>query len=325
MRIGFLVNQITIRGDCVNLYDYAHYNETILGNESIIISRPYEEMIRLQSRFCDQDTYKKFADRFKLEYYIHPVHIQGIVERNKIDVLFIEKAGSSTDGLVFDFCKTIIHAVFTTKEPHGTLYSSISDSLNKICETSVPVLPYMVRVYDTQETLHEELQIPKDALVFGSYGGKECYSLEYVKQAVRDIVNSGQHPNIYFIYMYHDPFMASHPNVRFLPGSTDMKRKRMFINTCDAMLYAREGGETFGLATGEFSLCDKPVIARSKEHSCAHIDILGSDLIGHSSYEEVYKIITNWDTYKKDVSQNGYKHYTPECVMEIFKEALAKL
>jgi hypothetical protein len=325
MRIAFLSNKITVRGTEVCLYDYADFNEKILGNTSLIITRSLEETVRCGSKDSSPDGYKKFLDRFNVAYYTQPSDIPAIIAKNQIDVLFIEKAGSSTDGLVFNCCKTIIHAVFTTKEPHGTLYSSISDSLNKICETSVPVLPYMVRVYDTQETLHEELQIPKDALVFGSYGGKECYSLEYVKQAVRDIINSGQYPNIYFIYMCHDAFMESGPNIRFLPGSTDMKRKRMFINTCNTMLYAREGGETFGLATGEFSICDKPVIARSKEHSCAHIDILGSDLIGHSSYEEVYKIITNWNTYKKDVSQNGYKHYTPECVMEIFKEALAKL
>ena len=324
MRIGFLVNQITIRGDCVNLYDYAYYNKTILGNESIIIARPYEEMVHLQSKFCDESTYKKFSDCFKLEYYINPSDVPNIVKQNNIDVLFIEKAGNRSDGLVFDCCKTIIHCVFTTEYPHGTLYSSISDSLNKICKTSVPVLPYMVRVYDTQETLHEELQIPKGAIVFGSYGGRECYNLEYVKRAVRDVVSSGNYPNIYFIYMYHDSFI-SHPNVRFLPGSTDMKRKRMFINTCDAMLYAREGGETFGLACGEFSICDKPVIARSQEHSCAHIDILGSNLIGHSTYEEVYKIITNWDTYNKDVSQNGYKNYTPEYVMQNFKTHLDRL
>jgi len=324
MRIAFLSNKITVRGTEVCLYDYADFNERILGNTSLIITRSYEETVRCGSKDSSIDGYKKFSDRFTIEYYTHTSDIPKIIDNHKIDVLFIEKAGSPTDGLVFDCCKTIIHAVFTTKEPHGTLYSSISDSLNKICETSVPVLPYMARIYDTQDTLHEELQIPKDALVFGSYGGIECYNLDYVKQAVRNVVGSGQYPNIYFIYMCHEPFIT-HPNVRSLPGSTDMKRKRMFINTCDAMLYARDGGETFGLSVGEFSLCNKPIIARSKEHSCAHIDILGSDLIGHSNYEEVYDIITHWDTYKKDVSQNGYKRYTPEYVMQIFKEALAKL
>ena len=324
MRIAFLSNKITVRGTEVNLYDYADCNETILGNQSLIITRSYEETVRRGSKDSSLDGYKKFTDRFKVEYYANPSDIPAIVARNQIDVLFIEKAGSPSDGLVFDCCKTIIHAVFTTKEIHGTLYSSISDSLNKNCNTSIPVLPYMVRVHDTQETLHEQLQIPKDALIFGSYGGIDVYNVEYVKRAVREITASGAHPNLYFIYMCHEPFVR-HPNVRFLPPSTDMKYKRMFINTCDAMLYARDGGETFGLACGEFSVCDKPVIARNKEQGTAHLDILGSDLIGHSSYEELHTILTHWDTYKKDVSKNGYKQYTPEFVMQNFKEHLAKL
>lgn len=36
--------------------------------------------------------------------------------------------------------------------------------------------------------------------------------------------------------------------------------KTTFINTCDAMLWARHDGETFGLAIGEFSSKNKPVI-----------------------------------------------------------------
>ena len=324
MRIAFLSNKITVRGTEVCLYDYADFNEQILGNTSLIITRSYEETVRCGSRDSSREGYNKFAERFQMAYYTQPTDIPAIVAKNQIDVLFIEKAGNPSDGLAFDCCKTIIHCVFTTVSPHGTLYASISDSLNKICKTDIPVLPYMVRVHDTQETLHEELQIPKEALVFGSYGGIECYSLDYVKQAVRDVVASGKYPTIYFIYMCHEPFL-NHPNVRFLSSSTDMKRKRMFINTCNAMLYAREGGETFGLACGEFSICDKPVIARSHEHSCAHIDILGPDLISHSSYAEVHKIITNWDTYNKDVSQNGYKRYTPDYVMANFKKHLDTL
>jgi hypothetical protein len=89
------------------------------------------------------------------------------------------------------------------------------------------------------------------------------------------------------------------------------------------MLYGRSGGETFGLACGEFSVCGKPVIAKPGEHSCAHEDILGDAMIKCSNYEEAYDIITKWDKYKKDVSNNGYCKYTEEHVMEIFKRYLS--
>ena len=37
-KIAFHSNQLCIRGTEVALFDYAHYNETILGNKSYIIS-----------------------------------------------------------------------------------------------------------------------------------------------------------------------------------------------------------------------------------------------------------------------------------------------
>jgi hypothetical protein len=39
--IAFLSNNLTLRGTEVALYDYADYNEKILGNKSIIITRDY--------------------------------------------------------------------------------------------------------------------------------------------------------------------------------------------------------------------------------------------------------------------------------------------
>jgi len=110
----------------------------------------------------------------------------------------------------------------------------------------------MVRVFETNENLREELNIPKDAIVFGSYSGADEYTNEDVKRAVSDIVMDDKYSNIYFIYLNIERFGPESPRLKFLPGTTNMKYKRMFINTCDAMLYARNGGETFGLACGEF-------------------------------------------------------------------------
>ena len=127
--------------------------------------------------------------------------------------------------------------------------------------------------------------------------------------------------NIYFIYLNIDEFGPKCENIKFLPGTADMKYKRMFINTVDAMLYARNGGETFGLACGEFSICDKPIIAGEiqQPYPTSHMDILGDAIIKCSNYENVYEIITNWNKYNKDVRNNGYHKYTPDYVMQNFK------
>jgi hypothetical protein len=320
--IGFLSNKLTLRGTEVNLFDYADFNELLLGNKSIIITRPYEHVIHVSPRDVTSQAYDKFKNRFTVEYYINPSDVNDIVKRNNIDILFIEKAGSPSDGLVFDCCKTIIHAVFNTEEPHGNLYAPISDALNKICNTNYPVLPYMARVFNTSDNLRDELGIPKDAIVFGSYSGSDEYTNEDVRKAVSDIVLNSNYSNIYFIYLNIDRFGPQSHRLLFLPGTADMRYKRMFINTCDAMLYARNGGETFGLACAEFSICDKPVIACPGQHSNAHEVILGDDIIPFKNYEDVYDIITNWPKYKKDVSNNGYKQYSPEKVMENFKKHL---
>ena len=323
--IGFISNKLTRRGTEVNLFDYADFNETLLANKSIIITRPFELVKQISPRDVEYDAYQKFWNRFQVEYYVNPSDIIDIVRNNGIDVLYIEKAGSPTDGLVFDCCKTIIHAVFTTLEPHGDLYAPISDTLNVICGTKYPVLPYMVRVFDTDENLRKELNIPDDAVVFGAYSGADEYTNIDVKRAVSEIAINPKYDNIYFIYLNVDKFGPETSRLKFLPGTTDMKYKRMFINTCDAMLYARNGGETFGLACGEFSLCNKPVIACPGQHSNAHEVILGEDMIKFYNYDDVYEIITNWSKYNKDVSNNGYKKYTPESVMEKFKYHLDKL
>ena len=156
MKIGFLSNKLTLRGTEVNLYDYADFSESLLGHKSVILTRPYEHVLKVSPRDVHIEAYQKFQNRFPVLYYYNPWDIPDLVKEHNIDVLFIEKAGSTDDGLVFPGIKTIIHCVFTTKHPHGTLYSCISDFVNQDQETNVPVLPNIVRVYNTTENLRAE-------------------------------------------------------------------------------------------------------------------------------------------------------------------------
>jgi hypothetical protein len=322
-KIAFLSNKLTLRGCEVALYNYAHYNETILNNSSIIITRDIEKL--KGSADVHPDAYKKFRDRFPVFYYENKDDVEKILKSEECDIVFIEKAGSPTDNLWFDSCKNIIHSVFTLEEPHGDAYTSLSEWLNIHHHTNYPVIPYMVDIHQTTDNLRRFLNIPEDALVFGTYSGAECFNIDYVIQCVKDIVNQKKHPNIYFIFMNIKPFMESSEHIRFLEGTHIMEYKRMFINTCDAMLYGRDKGETFGLACGEFSLCDKPIIGRSKEHSASHLHILGDTMIKHNNYDELYDILTNYNKYKIDVTNNNYKKYTPEYAMTHFKSVCDSL
>lgn len=329
MRIGFLSNKLTLRGTEVCLYDYADLNETILHNESIIITRPYDHVMQCSPRDTHPLAYKKFTDRFtNVEYYIHPVDVVDIVRKRQIDILFIEKSGSTEDGLVFDCCKTIIHCVFITKYPHGSLYTCISDFVNKDHGTSYPVLPNIVRIHPTTSDLREELGIPHDAIVFGTMSGADEFNIEYIRQVVCDVGSNPMYANIWFVFLNVIPFgpAESQTRIRFLPGTADMEYKRRFINTCDAMLYGRNRGETFGIACGEFAIAGKPVIARPGEKGNYHEQMLGSRMIPHTSYEECFDIVTNWKLYRPTtIEETGYSQFSPERVIARFQTHLENL
>jgi len=321
MKIAFLSNKLTLRGTEISLYNFADYNEKYLGNTSVIITRDYYKLG--DARDIHIDAYNKFLKRFPVFYYVEQPDIEEIVAREGIEVLFIEKAGS-WEGLIARNCFNIIHCVFSARQPHGQVYSAIHEFINEDSQTNVPIIPNMAIVEESSEDLREELNIPKDAIVFGTYSGKECFDIDYIRKVVEDIGSNPEFPNIYFIFLYIEQFGPPSDRIKFLPGTTDGIYKRKFINTCNAMLYGREGGETFGLSCAEFSLCDKPVIGRAEEHSRAHLMILGDDMIKHTNYDELYEIVTQWPKHNKDVSNNGYKKYTPAYVMNIFNQYLPK-
>jgi hypothetical protein len=57
MNILFHENQLCVRGTSVALYDYAHYNETILGNVSYIAAPSNSDLSALEkfkTRFGDR-------------------------------------------------------------------------------------------------------------------------------------------------------------------------------------------------------------------------------------------------------------------------------
>ena len=325
MIVGFLSNKMTLRGTEVGLYDYADQNETLLGNKSIIITRPLEHVLQVSPRDVSPETQEKFKKRFEVQYYIEPSDVEKIIQDHKIDVVFIEKGGWNTDGLNFKSCKTINHIVFETREPHGTLCTSISHALNHLRGTNLPVLPQIIRVFDTDENLRNQLNIPEDATVFGAQCGADEQTNENVKKAVSEICVDPKQSNIYFIYLNVDKFGPESPRLIFLPGTPDLRYKRMFINTCDAMLYARNGGETFGLACGEFAMCNKPVIATPGLEMHAHEDYLGNAMIRFTTQDQIQDILTHWENQKRDASQSIYKQFTAHNVMGLFQYILTHI
>jgi hypothetical protein len=311
--VAFLSNKLTLRGTEIAIFDYADYNEKILGNKSFIITRDYEKVKNEYD--VDIQAYNKFKNRFDVFYYTNQQDIDTIVSQNNVSHIFIEKAGD-WDGLISNRCKNIIHCVFSTNYPHGHVYTPIGQTINNLQCTNFPVTPYMVTLPNCDEHLRLELNIPQDAIVFGRYGGKESFDIPFVYDVINKILEVRN--DCYFLFMNTNVFLE-HKNIIYLPGNSDMVYKREFINTCDALLHARDRGETFGLTCGEFAICEKPVITYGKSRENEHLLILKEKAVVYNSPYDLYNILNTFtkDTY--DVKNNGYMFYTPENVMNIFK------
>lgn len=312
-RVAFLSNKLTLRGTEIAMYDYADYNETLLHNKSIIITRDYN---LIKGQFdVSHDAYDKFKNRFDIiEYYQTQSDIDDIVVKHNISHIYIIKAGT-WDGLISTKCINLIHCVFDTSQRHGQIYCPVSSDVNKNFKTNYPVLPHMIRIHDSSLDLRDELSIPKDAIVFGRYGGVETFDIKFVHDAVKNILQ--KRDDIYFIFMNTNEFY-NHPHIKYLSGTTNMELKRKFINTSDALLHARSGGESFGLTCGEFAIANKPVITFEHSAERNHIDILDKHAVLYSNYDSIYKILNEFEKNKYDVDGNMYFNYTPENVMKKF-------
>jgi glycosyltransferase involved in cell wall biosynthesis len=178
----------------------------------------------------------------------------------------------------------------------------------------------MVCVGKSTENLRKELNIPVDSIVYGRHGGSDTFDLQFVKESIVNV--AAAQSNKYFLFM-NTPRFCNLPNVIFLEGSTDMENKKKFINTCDVFLHGRRDGETFGLSIAEFAICLKPIMAWTQCTDDAHFQILGDKIIKYENKEHLVKLLTDFVPSTYDMTGNGYLQYTPELVMNKFKELIA--
>lgn len=327
VKIAFFLNILAVRGTQVATYDYADFNETILGNESIIMNNLEffndPSCVDLRTDY-DKTVREKFVNRFKDRFFdcANMSEAEEILRREHVDIFYTQKSGPPDDK-VSRVCKNAIHAVFSV-HPHGEAYAAISHWLSVKDGHNVPFVPYVVRVHETNENLRKELGIPDNAIVFGRHGGLYTFSIGYAKEAVVEM--AVQHPNWYFIFLHTEQF-CNIKNVIFLPITADMEYKTKFINTCDAMIHARTEGETFGLAPAEFSMKNKPVIT-CLCGDLAHVQILGDKGFYYRNKNELIEqmnfISANIDTIRKGDWDCYSKEYCPEVVMKKFEQVFIK-
>jgi hypothetical protein len=313
MRVGFFAGSLQFRGVHVAIFDYALHNQLILGNESIVF---YDE----QNPGSD-GVLQKFRDYFQVIPYPQFSDLNLLAERAKIDAMYLLKAGNK-DGKIVDSCPSLIHAVFPQKisEQHGLSYAYISKWLSKKYSLSkIPVVEHMITLPDTDLHLRESLSIPNTAKVFGYYGGHDSFNIDFVIKTISELADS--HRDYYFIFMNVDKFI-DHVQIKFLPGTSDFYEKVKFINTTDAMIHAREMGESFGIACGEFSIKNKPIFAYAYPHHRNHLDILGDKALLYRDAKDLKRMLVEFDP-KWAAKQNWncyFDQYSPGVIMKQFKE-----
>lgn len=312
--IAFHDNNLCLRGTTNAMFDYADYNEKILGNKSIIVSSPNGNL----------DAYGKFVNRFGEENVrlMDFGSYHSDLPKLNVDYLYIIKSGGISDGLCTTVIPSLIHVVFRSNEPHGHRYKYVSDWLAKD-QGYDPInhaVPHMItRLPEPNYDLREKLGIGKDKIVFGYHGGSTEFNNRDAHEVIRKTVN--ERNDIYFVFMNVDPFMDNNPNVIHLPGTWDLHEKSSFINACDAMLHARSGGETFGLSVAEFSIMNKPVVTYEMSGERSHLEILGERAILYRGYEDLYDIVNNIKSYiKYDDFYKSYDNHSPEKIMSRFNQ-----
>ena len=314
MKILFHSNHLGIRGTEVALFDYAYSNQTILGNESVIA---YDRNRRENA----PQVIEKFQKHFPVHGYADFSELDGIIGTARCDRAYFIKAGNK-DGKVSNTVPTLVHAVFgvPATEVHGTVFAFVSEWLSKFASNgSLPYVPHMVNLPQTDENLRQQLNIPKGALVIASYGGEDSFNVPFVPAAIAEVLQKRR--DLVFLFMNYPPFL-SHERAMFLPGNPDPEFKTRFINTSDAMIHAQRLGESFGLACGEFSSRHKPVITFGGSYGRSHIEILGEKALLYNTKQELVLILLSlskqfigaqsWDSYSEQ--------FAPGPVMEKFKK-----
>lgn len=316
--IAFHSNQLSVTGTEVALFDYAHYNETLLGNRSVVV---YDR----QNPNNHPDALAKFSERFDVIGYNHLDDLDAALKQGQAELMYAIKSGKR-DGVVSKTMPTMVHAVFPTApwQVHGQSYAFISEWLSRECSANeIPTVPHIVTMPDVAGNLRAELGIPAHALVLGCYGGAKSFDVPCAIQGVQRLLETRE--DIYFVFLHLTPFL-SHARAIFLPGTTDMVRKTQFINTCDVMAHARAQGESFGLACGEFSVCNKPVMTYANCKHTHHLDVLGSRGFYYDSAASFVEIVNRFD--RTTIAQGDWDCYTsrynPERVMRLFDEHMIR-
>ena len=316
MNVAFYIDEMNLRGVANSTFQFAIQNKKILKNNSIIFynKKNYRN---------EQKVIKQFKKKFKVIGISCFKEIDNYQKKFLINYIYVQKSGNK-DNWISNKIKTLVHSVYPQQldQIHGHKYIYISEWLSKnFSNSKISYVPLITEIKKTKQNLRKKLKIKKNNLVFGCYGGESSFDLKFAQSAIIDIVKKRK--DIKFIFLNIKKFYK-HRQIQFLKGTLNDNYKKKFINSCDAMLYGRSLGESFGLSCGEFALGDKMIISYKFNRHRAHCyNISPKNFIEYYSYNSLVQIILN---FKKKLinNQNRYKGYSKNKVILQFSKIFFK-
>ena len=327
--VGFHQPHLSGRGTTHAMYDYARYNESILGNTSIIF---------YQNKHPDTDDAmeKIFNHNFKCLTYDDNKNFSLLAIQSSVLVIYNINSGEN-NGNMSALNANAVHAVFNSN-PHGHFYAYVSKHLANMYNSKnyVPhIISLKLDICDklginktssmsdievalcmhNYGTIRGKLGIPIDGVVVGRYGGYDTFDIPYLSGTILKSLEAN--PNLYFIFMGTKEF-CQHSRVYFLEHNNSPIHKTNIILSSDYMIHGRLDGESFGISIGEFSAFNRQIITTKGKYN-NHLDVLDDKAIIYNSEEELLEILSTL-VHPNPGEYNQYAEFSPENVMLKFQE-----
>ena len=302
----------------ITLYNLAHYNETLLGNESIVILA--------KDSSADPDIIGRMKNRFTVFECEQDVHqTDAIILTQSIDALFLIK--DTADEFFSNIVPNLVYMGCLDKPKHtNSIFAFTNNWLSEVCETrynqTIPYLPVMIDFNHIEGNNKQDLGIPDDAFIFGYVGDEDSFDIPWINESIKNSLNNRD--NLYCLLMNvkkEYTTLEEHPRLRFLPGTSNQDDIVKFIKTCDAMINCSQQGEKFDINYGRFSNLNKPIVGFTDVDAKGPINVLGNKFIGYKDGGQLQNILTTLNHKMINSTQwDLYKEHTPELVINRFKE-----
>lgn len=310
-------NSLSERGTTVAVCDYARYLREFFDLEPTICFNLKENN--------NPSVVEKIREEFPTIGYDSFDQVQTVIDTEKADYFYAIKYGYP-DHVLVQNAKNLIHSVFERKRSsvHGDVYAVVSKWQSMMTGSEIPYVPHMINLPSVEEDLRAELGIPEDAVVLGRHGGYNTFNIGFAIEEVESALN--QRSDLWMIFLNTEK-RINHPRCIYLDPIVDLDRKTRFINSCDAMLHARDYGETFGLSVLEFAARNKQIISFDAEEFQStfhlggrnHFIFLRENCHRYRTRNELRYILNNIERTNPFDTRYLNEEFGPRAVMDIFK------